>query len=152
MASLQDDGEAAVRDTITSGIKSGILCPHDDLRDRHNGDDASPKSVPKSPPLIPVYWDGDAPVRGANWLVRDLIPLNASGLLVGESRAGKTFLAFDLARALSKGGSFLSRSARQGGTLYLAAEASSTIQGRLIAARLGPLGGSGADPTLRPSR
>jgi RecA-family ATPase len=59
--------------------------------------------------------------------------------LVGESRAGKTFLAIDLARALSKGGKFVTKRSRAGGTLYIAAEASRTIPNRLRAARLGPL-------------
>jgi AAA domain len=78
--------------------------------------------------------------------------------IVGESRAGKTFLAIDLARALSKGGLFVGKRARAGGTLYLAAEAPGTIPGRLQAARLGPLEpfldsagrdkGTGQEPSL----
>jgi AAA domain len=59
--------------------------------------------------------------------------------MVGESRAGKTFLALNLAQALAKGDTFLTKRARAGGTLYIAAEAPGTIQGRLQAARLGPL-------------
>jgi AAA domain/Bifunctional DNA primase/polymerase, N-terminal len=134
-----DDGEKSVKDTIESGLNAGIANPHGDLADSGGNKIATPASFTSSPPLIPVYWDGDVPIRKPNWLVRDLVPLKASGLLVGESRAGKTFLALDLARALSKGGFFLSKPARQGGTLYLAAEAPGTIPGRLKAARIGPL-------------
>ena len=59
--------------------------------------------------------------------------------MVGESRAGKTFAAIDLARALSQGSTFVTKRARAGGTLYVAVEAPGTIPGRLQAARLGPL-------------
>jgi len=58
------------------------------------------------------------------------------GLMVGESRAGKTFLALNLAQALAKGDMFLTKRARVGGTLYVAAEAPGTIPGRLRAALL----------------
>jgi AAA domain len=57
----------------------------------------------------------------------------------GESASGKTFLAIELARALSQGTAFVTKKARQGGTLYVAAEAPGTIPNRLRAARLGPL-------------
>jgi AAA domain-containing protein len=59
--------------------------------------------------------------------------------MVGESRAGKTFLALNLAQALSKGDTFLTKRAKAGGTIYVAAEAPGTIPGRVRAARLGPL-------------
>jgi Bifunctional DNA primase/polymerase, N-terminal/AAA domain len=134
-----NDGRASVEETIDSGFKAGLARPHDDLKDRGASELGAPLPSIPSPPLIPIYWDGDAPINLTKWLVRDVIPIQASGLLVGESRAGKTFLALDLARALSRGGYFLTKSARTGGTLYLAAEAPNTIQGRLTAARLGPL-------------
>jgi hypothetical protein len=135
-----DDGADSVRQTIESGLNAGLVRPHPDLpdidkhkaRDSNNGDSASP-------PLIPVLWDGDALPNPTQWLVRDLVPMGSAGLLVGESRAGKTFLAIDLARALSKGGLFVTKRARAGGTLYIAAEAPGTIPNRLRAARLGPL-------------
>jgi Bifunctional DNA primase/polymerase, N-terminal/AAA domain len=136
---VNDDGADSVRDTIESGLNAGIAHPHEDLSGRPDADTAGAAADQiTSPPLIPVFWDGDAPINRTKWLVKDLVPLASSGLLVGESRAGKTFLAIDLARALSNGGLFVGKRARAGGTLYLAAEAPGTIRGRLQAARLGP--------------
>jgi hypothetical protein len=135
-----DDGADEVRATIASGLNAGLVRPHPDLPDIDNHEAPAPnKGHSPSPPLIPVMWDGDALPNPTQWLVRDIIPMGSAGLLVGESRAGKTFLAIDLARALSKGGKFVTKRARAGGTLYIAAEAPGTIPNRLRAARLGPL-------------
>jgi hypothetical protein len=135
-----DDGLGSVRATIASGLNAGISRPHPDLPDidRHKAPDPDEGDSP-SPPLIPVLWDGDVLPNPTQWLVRDLIPMGSAGLMVGESRAGKTFLAIDLARALSNGNTFVTKRARAGGTLYIAAEAPGTIPNRLRAARLGPL-------------
>ena len=137
---VEDDGANAVRETIESGTRAGMAHPHKDLPDQAP-EEPSLKDEPESisPPLIPVLWDGDAPVNRIQWLVCDLIPMGSVGLMVGESRAGKTFLAIGLARALSQGSPFVTKPARPGGTLYVAAEAPGTIPGRLQAARLGPL-------------
>jgi AAA domain len=89
--------------------------------------------------FIPVVWDGEAKHNPTKWLVRDLIPMASIGLIVGEASSGKSFAAIDLARALARGGTFLTKATRKGGTLYVAAEAAGTIPGRLKAARLGPL-------------
>jgi hypothetical protein len=135
-----DDGADSVRQTIESGLNAGIAHPHPDLPDANQQKAPdSDKGDSPSPPLLPVVWDGDISPNRVQWLVRDLVPMGSAGLMVGESRAGKTFLAIDLARALSKGGSFVTKPARAGGTLYVAAEASGTIPNRLRAARLGPL-------------
>ena len=88
---------------------------------------------------MPVTWDGDAEPDPPAWLVKDMIPLGGVGFLVGESRAGKTFTAVHLAASLGRGEPFFTKRVRQGGTLYIAAEAAWTIPGRLKAARLGPL-------------
>jgi hypothetical protein len=131
-----DDGEDSVRDTIQSGLTAGASRPHGDLPAASQAKVDRPET---SSPIIPVLWDGDASPNKTKWLVRDLIPFGSVGLMVGESRAGKTFLALNLAQALSKGDTFLTKRARAGGTLYVAAEAPGTIPGRLRAARLGPL-------------
>jgi hypothetical protein len=130
---VADDGEAAVRATTTSGLNGGRANPHPDLSD------SAPPLVGQSPPTVPVTWDGDAEAEPTAWLVKDMIPEGAVGFLVGESRAGKSFLAVHLAAALGRGRPFFTKRVRQGGTLYVAAEAARTIPGRLKAARLGPL-------------
>jgi len=137
---VNDDGLGSVRSTIESGLSAGRAHPHADLQDRAISQAESPAAPNvESPPLIPVVWDGEAKHNPTKWLVRDLIPMASIGLIVGEASAGKSFAAIDLARALGRGGTFLTKAARKGGTLYVAAEAAGTIPGRLEAARLGPL-------------
>jgi hypothetical protein len=138
---VADDGDASVRATIASGLAAGRAHPHPDLSDTV----ADAESVALSdtgqsaPNKLAITWDGDAEPNPPAWLVKDLIPLGAVGFLVGESRAGKSFLAVHLAAALGRGEPFFTKRARRGGTLYVAAEASRTIPGRLKAARLGPV-------------
>jgi hypothetical protein len=138
---VSDDGLEPVRSTIKSGLTAGRAHPHSDLEDRpYPQADDQPGAITDAPSLIPVVWDGEAKHNPTKWLVRDLIPMGSIGLIVGEASAGKSFAAIDLARALARGGTFLTKAARKGGTLYVAAEAAGTIPGRLEAARLGPLG------------
>jgi hypothetical protein len=132
-----DDGEDSIRDTIESGLNAGAAYPHDNLSEAATQTNVDQRK--SSPATIPVLWDGDASPNKTKWLVRDLIPFGSVGLMVGESRAGKTFLALNLAQALAKGDTFVTKRTRAGGTLYVAAEAPGTIPGRLRAARLGPL-------------
>jgi hypothetical protein len=136
---VNDDGMGSVRNTIESGLSAGRGHPHSDLQDRAISQAESPAAPNvESPPLIPVLWDGEAKHNPTKWLVRDLVPMASIGLIVGEASSGKSFAAIDLARALARGGTFLTKQARKGGTLYVAAEAAGTIPGRLEAARLGP--------------
>jgi hypothetical protein len=132
---VADDGADSVRDTIESGLRAGITHPQADLLTFAHKESAEPASP--APSIIPVIWDGEASPSRAAWLVKDLVPMATSGLIVGESRAGKTFVGVHLAEVLSKGSTFFGKRARQGGTLYVAAEAPGTIPGRLHAARLG---------------
>ena len=68
--------------------------------------------------------------------MQDLITENSIGLLAGESQAGKTFLAIDLAFALALGQRFFGKAVKRGGVLYLAAEAPGTMPARMQAARM----------------
>jgi len=83
------------------------------------------------------YWEGERKARPVSWHVKDLIPAKAVGLIVGESRAGKTFVALDLAVATAEGREFFGKPAIQGGVLYIAAEGEATIAPRLTGARQG---------------
>jgi RecA-family ATPase len=59
------------------------------------------------------------------------------GLLVGESQAGKSFLAILLGACLSIGKPFFTKRVKQVGTVYVAAEAAATVPERLNAVRNG---------------
>ncbi len=86
-----------------------------------------------SPPSI--MFAGDAAARPlVPWLIDDMLPLVGVGLLAGQSRVGKTFVALNLARAIASGGAFFSRPVRRpGGVLIAAAEAPETLGGRIRA-------------------
>ena len=86
---------------------------------------------------VAYYYEGEKRVVSIPWLVRNLFPAKSVNLIVGESQAGKTFLALDLAVAIASGRPFFGQPTTQGGVLYIAAEGILTIPGRLKAARQG---------------
>jgi hypothetical protein len=86
---------------------------------------------------VPFYYEGEKRAVSISWLVRNLFPAKSVNLIVGESQAGKTFLALDLAVAIASGRPFFGQPTTQGGVLYIAAEGILTIPGRLKAARQG---------------
>jgi hypothetical protein len=87
---VNDDGLGSVRSTIESGLSAGRSHPHSDLQDRAISQAESPAAPNvESPPLIPVVWDGEAKHNPTKWMVRDLIPMDAIGLIVGEAGSGR---------------------------------------------------------------
>jgi Bifunctional DNA primase/polymerase, N-terminal/AAA domain len=126
---IDDDGERSAQETIASGLRAGKLKPHPPLPDR-----VSVKEV-VSPSLI---WDGNDLPQQRPWLVKDLIPQGSVGLLVGESGTAKSFTSLHLSHCVAGGTEFFSKRTVPGGTLFVAAEAASTIPGRMKAARYGP--------------
>ena len=86
---------------------------------------------------VPFYYEGEKRAISIPWLVRNLFPAKSVNLIVGESQAGKTFLALDLAVAIASGRPFFGQPTTRGGVLYIAAEGILTIPGRLKAARQG---------------
>jgi RecA-family ATPase len=97
---------------------------------------------PPRPKQMPWYVEGERQATSASWLIKDIIPQNSVGLIVGESGAGKTFLGLELATAVSEGRDFFTKATRKSSVLYIAAEGPFTIPGRLHAARRGsePIG------------
>lgn len=87
--------------------------------------------------LLGFVFDGDAPTEPPRYLVKNLLPETGVTILGGQSGAGKTFAAIDLAVSLATGEPFFGRRVvERVGTLILAAEGAGTIEGRVTAARL----------------
>jgi RecA/RadA recombinase len=70
------------------------------------------------------------------WLVEKLLPEQALAVLYGQPGDGKSFLALDLALAVATGQKWLGHSVHQGAVLYIAAEGSSGLKGRIRAWKL----------------
>jgi hypothetical protein len=132
---LVDNGADAVQGTLASGLEAGIASPHEPLSNSSTNV-ASAETLPQ-PKILSVCWDGERTFTPRTWAVRDLIPEQSTGLLVGESQAGKSFLMVDLMVSCALGEPFLTKETKRGGSLFVAAEASSSIYERLEAARLG---------------
>jgi hypothetical protein len=134
---VADGGVGEVLSTITSGLEAGLSDPLPDLEPQKPTPERHPLVDVASPPTVPVMWDGDMPPSPPKWLVRDLIEECSIGILVGESRVGKTFTAIHLAISIATRNNFFTKRTKQGGTLILPCEAARTIPGRLHAARIG---------------
>jgi predicted transcriptional regulator len=97
------------------------------------GQSDSPK-----PNLDGVYFDGDEPPAPVPTIVDELIPAEGLTFLGGQSGAGKTFIAIDLAVSLAMGKPFMGRPTEERlGTIYVAGEGRQTIAPRLEAAKQG---------------
>jgi hypothetical protein len=92
---VQENGPARVYLTLDSGLDAGLANPHEDLRDRpalHAANDNDRQALDAPTSLIRVRWDGETNFTPVPWLVRDLIPKQSVGLLVGESQSAKSFV------------------------------------------------------------
>ena len=62
------------------------------------------------------------PTGEASWLADGLIPADGTTLLFGESGAGKSFVALDLAHCIASGQPFHGHSVQQGSVVYVVGE------------------------------
>ena len=86
--------------------------------------------------LLGFSFDGDTPPEPPRYLVKHLLPAEGVAILGGQSGAGKTFTAVDLAACLGTEQPFFGRrTVERVGTLILAAEGAGTLAGRIEAAR-----------------
>lgn len=80
------------------------------------------------------------------WLIDGILPAEAFAVLFGESGAGKSFMALDMALSVSQGMTWGDRSTAAGGVVYVAGEG---VQGLLKRAKAWMIArGLGNDPTL----
>jgi hypothetical protein len=69
-----------------------------------------------------------------DWLIYQVLPRQATGLIYGPTRSGKSFLGIDLAHHLALGRPWFGRSVdNKAGVLYLAAEAPGGLSNRIKA-------------------
>ena len=67
------------------------------------------------------------------WLIDDVLPLGGFGLLYAKPNAGKSFVALNMALAISRGTPWHGRDTEQGSSLYISAEG--TLADRVAAYR-----------------
>ncbi|GEP06033.1 hypothetical protein MOX02_40710 [Methylobacterium oxalidis] len=116
----------------------------------------APLGRQRDDPLLGFTFDGDALPDPPRYLVKHMLPAEGVAMLGGQSGAGKTFTAIDLAVSLATGEPFFGRRiGEQVGTLILAAEGAGTIATRIEAARTAragvkrlPIAWMGAVPNL----
>jgi hypothetical protein len=94
----------------------------------------APAPLDLRPRLRSVSYSADAELTLISWLVKGLFPRTGLAMLVGESSAGKTFLAVLLALCVAYGLPFFGRRTKQGGVIFVAAEAGASVLTRLRAA------------------
>ncbi|MSR15329.1 MAG: hypothetical protein EXR86_12355 [Gammaproteobacteria bacterium] len=82
----------------------------------------------------------DKTVGGEQWLWDNAIPINATSMIAGQPRTGKSTLALNLALAISRGVRFLGRDCTQANACYVSIDNSDT-EFRAIADRLGVTAG-----------
>lgn len=68
-----------------------------------------------------------------NWLVQDLIPACANGIIVGRTGVGKTFVALDLLCSVATGKKFVGKETEHGLAVIVAAEGGHGISRRIRA-------------------
>lgn len=95
----------------------------------------APQREPTKEPRM-VWAHNIEPTVKRRWLVKRLIPRNGFGLIYGESQAGKTFVAVDLACRLARGMEWHGRKSEGGTVVYLAAEAPESVKNRIVGWRL----------------
>lgn len=113
---------------------------------------APDQPLPDEPPRIPTLdefravgfvFDGDTPLEPPRYIVKPLLPAKGVGILGGQSGAGKTFTAVELASCLAEGRPFFGhRVVERVGTLIIAAEGAGTLANRLDAVRKAKGGGT----------
>jgi len=151
---LSKESPTEVQRTISSGLLAGINTPHSDLpalksieqrssaiftdqeETTKNIGDHTKYSTANEGLLKGFIFDGDIPPKAPPQLVRKLIPQQGICFIGGQSGAGKTFVAIDLAVSLASGTSFFShQTLERVGVVILAAEGAHTLASRIQVAR-----------------
>jgi hypothetical protein len=100
------------------------------------GDAPTERSDDPSDPLADFMFDDAAPTKPPRMLVKSIIPFEGIAFIGGQSGAGKTFIAIDLAVSLASGEPFFGQKVNEPvGVVILAAEGGGTVASRVCVAR-----------------
>jgi len=144
----RDDGASQCVTTINSGLASGRRNPRTPPVSLTCGspvaaptvapsEDADPITIGDIENILGFRFDGDPAVARRTAIIKKILPREGTGILGGQSRAGKSFVAIDLAVAVASGQQFFGRDVRTlVGVAYLAGEGGYGIQDRIDAAKL----------------
>jgi hypothetical protein len=116
---INDDGEAATRATIESGLSNGEQMPHPDLEDATRPDAKADEPLPF---VVMTRWRVNEGVPPREWGLRDLFPRRNVALLSGEGAAGKTLLLLQLGVAHALGRDWIGTLPEPGPFVYFGAE------------------------------
>jgi hypothetical protein len=76
----------------------------------------------KTPNIFTSIFDLMTNRRVINWAIRNYLPLDTTAILYGESGAGKSFMALDMALHVATGREWHGHKVRQGAVFYIAGE------------------------------
>jgi RecA-family ATPase len=118
---VADDGEAAARRTLLSGLEAGEAKPHADLGDRAAIDTKADTKQHDFQFLDMTAWD-DHPPPPREWAVHEVIPLRAVTLLSGAGGVGKSLIGMTLAAAHALARDWFGTLPEPGPAIYFNAE------------------------------
>jgi len=92
------------------------------------------RAAPRAARFIREGFNTIAP-KGAEWLVKNLIPAHGYGFLAGPSQGGKSFLSLEWSLRISAGMEVLGHRSKRVGVVYVASEGANGVRKRVTAWR-----------------
>lgn len=97
--------------------------------------DAFASPITTTSPLPLVWYADNQPFLSGNWIIKNVLPVEAFCTIIGHPGCGKSFLALDMALHIAAGLPWHERKVNRGLVLYLAAEGQRGQQNRVEAWR-----------------
>jgi hypothetical protein len=147
---IADDGLATVQATISSGLKRGAQHPRqprdlsatiaaqslDQYMPRETEGTAHPRPGAERPRRgFQSAWADEIVLEPQDWLVKGLLPRRGIGFVYGPSGSGKSFYMVDLSMRIACSQPVHDRRTLKSGVIYVAAEADTSVDKRIIAWR-----------------
>ena len=133
-----DDGRRSIQATMRSGIMQGGNNPFFVTGNwfEHPDDEQSSEEPLKKNPDDGFELDSDKPFSLPPSIIKGLAPRNGIAFIGGQSGAGKTFVAVDIAVSLSTGQPFFGKRVKEKvGVIIIAGEGAQTLQPRITTAK-----------------